>query len=129
MNRIVKANDHIANYKLWKDAWDDMGGAPPKPAGRGLRLLALLGVGVVMLPVIGGAPKAYWMIAPSVLGGAIVLFAIWRMLRRPKPARKVEAPDLVAICVTTAAFPVPTLTQAFHALPAHCQSILRRHAP
>ncbi len=127
MNISLKANQQVAAYKAWKRAWDSMApDAPPRQrrSQRGLAI-ALIGLLTAYLALTQDQPghglALGWMAAVAIVA-VIVMTArvLFRRIRRAAPRKAAT----VRICVTKPLLPVPSLRDAYVALPPYCQQLL-----
>lgn len=127
MNVTLTANAARMKFLAWKSAWDAMGDAPAS-AGHGLggKLFAVMVLGSMMAYMAAHSDVANYrlglvlMVAVGLIGGIILLFKRRREQQASSPAGP-AAP--VSICVNTPILPVPSLAQAFSALPEHCLAL------
>jgi len=126
LERVMRANASVMEYRAWKSAWDAMADQPPRPK-RGMAIAR------VVVAVLAGLFALTHIRDPQVLGGLVfiglglglwVVVSIGRRLgigfgRRARPSTS----DLVTIAVRGPVMPIPTLQQAFAMLPEHCQCL------
>lgn len=127
-----KANQWANSYRAWRRAWNGMAEAPARgPAGWGrtLPVFGLIGLVAYYLASHVDQPgyrfALGWMVA--VAGLAAVAGAgrtMWRRAGRGAGRRRNQP---VQICPRLS-LPVPSLDQAYGALPPHCQVLLGRPA-
>lgn len=139
---VGKASQHRMNHVRWRQAWNAMAdGGEPSPRGPLLAKLAVAiivpaGFVVVENGVIdpGGKPAAWALLAILV---AICWAMILRARRwlaggahepahgrsRSRRARNASRSDVVSICARSS-MRVPSLEEAYRALPAHCWRLL-----
>lgn len=132
LSRVVKASEWIAQYRGWKREWDGMA-EPVTRRRRDWRRKACAGL--------FGVSLAYCLADPgNPAAGAAVLFfglagALWmvvtllRKLGAAIPARTGEAEAGGSHTVAISARPVvavPSLTDAYGALPRHCWDVIGR---
>lgn len=128
MGLSSNASDKVEQYRRWKRAWEDMDGRPPKSSGRLRKSISFL-AGIVCVLVafnVVAKPQRPLVIygACAVIGSILVWRLMQRLLRRIR-TRRAETVDSVSVCIQKSVLPVPSLEQAFNALPAHCHSVLR----
>jgi hypothetical protein len=127
MNISITANATRMKFLAWKSAWDAMGDAPAS-AGHGLggKLFVIMVLGSMMTYMAAHSDVASYrlglalMVAVGLIGGTILLFKRRKGQQSSSPAGPM-AP--VSICVNTPILPVPSLAQAFAALPEHCLAL------
>lgn len=117
---VMKADERMKAYKAWKREWDAMNGQPTG-LPRGMTTGIWLGIaGIVGCFALAGQPPETQN-AVAVLGllaaiGALGVYWLKRRTPRSRPAKTFA----VAVCVTRPVFAVPTLQEAYRALPEHC---------
>jgi hypothetical protein len=129
--RVAHCTQQVSEYRAWKRAWDGM--AEP---GRTLvrirpRRLAELGIGLLLavyasLKLDSGELE----LSPAIAAIPLALFALWaaaRWLCRRVPRGRRS--DCVSVAVGASLMRVPTLAQAYRALPPHCQRVLSDRVP
>ena len=128
MNISLKANQQVAAYKSWKRAWDSMPPSAPPPRqrrprpGLALVLVALIaGYLALTLDQPGHALGLGWMIA---VGIVVSIALAVRALARRRKRSKAKAAATVSICVSKPFLPVPSLHDAYGALPPYCQRLM-----
>jgi hypothetical protein len=134
LNGVVGASGARAKYLNWQREWNAMNGAPPTSEQSGRRTLpkwvgwiALI-LTVLYLLANGSDPTcrlALGWITVCTVGCGI---AAWAMRGRAKHATGKVAPAAksqpVTICVTAPLLPVPTLKNAYSAMPPYCRKVL-----
>jgi hypothetical protein len=131
---VMKADQQVRAYKVWKREWDAMSGAPASRARTGPRpVLLILGI-LLALPLLslltyagqhGGSQAATGIfllfgVPVAVLAGLVQL---WRRVRRGR-AKRVAQVEPVTVSVTRPILPVPSLREATLGLPDHCRAIM-----
>lgn len=128
LERVMRANAAVMEYRAWKNAWDAMADQPPRPKRR-------MAIARTVIAVLAGLFALAHIRDPQVLGGLMFIgmgLAIWVAVsmgrragigfgRRTRPSTS----DLVTIAVRGPVMPIPTLQQAFGMLPEHCQCLRR----
>jgi len=125
VGHIIAANGEVTKYRAWKRAWDGMadgGGTArrqlvnPKRAAPLVVGATVLGYGVANL----GDPDVQTGMA--FIGGALAVWIMAKLLRVRLPFRRsvrnANGP-VVTVAVAAPIIPVPTMPQAFAALPQH----------
>ncbi len=136
---IGKAWQVMARHREWRRAWDSM--AEPSPRRSPMpRLVA----GLIALAVIGGmalsgsqteADIAAPLAGLAILAGmvAAIAVAIWALTKRLRSGRAPRAlrdrRDCVTVVVTRPIMPVPSLDDAYKALPEHCWQAINAGRP
>ena len=122
VSSVMKAEERVRAYRQWKREWDSLGNTTPRRRAHPLIGLAL---GLLLTAFIA-APAT---MRPAMLAGAfvaalvfLILFLCLRMVRAIRRRRSAKA-EIVAICVGAPVMRVPTLQQAFAALPDHCKRL------
>lgn len=118
---VMKADEHVKAYKAWQREWEGLDGASPRSSRKGAVAATVVVVAVPTIYALAQLPPQTQN-ATALLGvmGAAGFFLL-RALRRgvgPRP-RKRKA-ELVTIVVTAPLFPVPSMAEAYRALPDHC---------
>lgn len=136
---IARASQHRSAYLAYRREWDSLAPTvPPRRAGRGTVVLAVL---LAVLALGGGAYyfspatdqpghvmalvgiAGAGVVAAVISGIVAVMRAIIRALARRR-ARHAPRTAAVAVCIARPLLPVPSLTDAYRALPAYCWRIL-----
>jgi hypothetical protein len=125
---VMRADEQVQAYRTWKRAWDAMGD-DPLPSGRGGRVgrtlvgLTLIAAFVWYLASQTGRPGYDLALGWLVLGGVamlvVAILAKWRKVRRARPIKA----TVVTVVVKGPVLRVPTLAEAYRALPEHCMRI------
>lgn len=119
---VMKADASVQAYKRWKREWDGLDGTPPRRAMPNRHVVGVSIAVVVILMLMGlPAPVQHAAALIGTLGGFLILIVLG--LRRAATAfhrRSTAKPQIVTICVRQPVFAVPTLRDAYHALPDHC---------
>jgi hypothetical protein len=125
VGHIIAANGEVTKYRAWKRAWDGMadgGGTArrrlvnPKRAAQLIVGATVLGYGVANLR----DPEVQTGMA--FIGAALTVWVMARLLRLGSPFRRAgrsAGGPVVTVAVTAPMIPVPTMPQAFAALPEH----------
>jgi uncharacterized membrane protein YeaQ/YmgE (transglycosylase-associated protein family) len=127
---IMQAHEQRDVYGSWKRAWDGMAGHSPSPRRRIIGpltgIVALVVVALYMVATLDRMETqgALALMVVAAIGSTILIVArkIWR---RRKQVRAIRMP-IVGLCIRGPLLPVPTLQQAYRALPAHCWDVLGR---
>lgn len=119
---VMKADASVQAYKRWKREWDGLDGAPPRRIAPN-RHVAGVTIAIVAILMLIGLPASVQHAAAltGTLSGLIILSVLG--LRRAATVfhhRSNAKAQVVTICVRQPIFPVPTLRDAYHALPDHC---------
>lgn len=128
MALVAKASESRMAFVRWRRAWDSM--ADVEPASQG-PMRAKLAIGFIVpagfLALSSGALDGLTgpAVTLAVLGAALVagtmLVRRWRSSsRRARPASR---SDVVSVCARSV-IAVPSMTDAYSALPAHCWHVL-----
>ena len=126
----TNAGERVEAYRRWKRAWDDMDGSARRPPLHWFQRLLILIASIVTFFVVSVLVQQPRPVAIAMLGAITVCLALgyglWRLARRlfRRRAAQGSATDAVTLCVVAPALPVPSIEQAFKALPAHCYSVL-----
>lgn len=118
---VMKADERLRAYKLWKREWDSYDdSAPRRPLGR----LGVIGfvfvLGCVIAAQLPPRPQDGMLLATLIV--SLCVWGFWPGRGgKAKPPRRVKAkPELVTVCVTRPVFSVPSMQDAYRALPEHC---------
>ena len=128
---VVRANTARTDYLNWRKAWESMG-EPAEPAPRSghaparrrpwLGGLMLAGIGLFLL---ANASDPLYRIALAWLVAAVAIAGLAGLIWRPKAARRHRDKTVaVTVCVGVPLMPVPSLRQAYRAVPEHCLTVL-----
>jgi hypothetical protein len=128
MALVAKASERRMEFVRWRRAWGSM--ADGKPASQG-PMLAKLAIGVIVptgfIAHASGAldgltgPATTLAILAVVLAAGTMLVRRWHFAsRRARPASR---SDVVSVCAHSV-IAVPSMTDAYSALPAHCWHVL-----
>lgn len=127
LGKLVQANEQASRYRAWAKAWQamDPDASPPRPMTRAHLLGLLVGVGLPLLWVVkrdAFAPAAACV--GMLLGGILLVVALRAIIR--KAGRRTHRPAKVATVTVVArrVLPVPSLADAYRALPAHCRAVM-----
>ncbi len=128
---LAKAMEKVSAYRAWRKAWDAMGEPPVRRRWPWKPLCGVLFVTLVFghalaHPERPDATAAAGMVVVALGLGivAVLLRSLVRLFRRPR--RRVAKNDpMVTICARPI-FPVPSLRDAYIALPEHCWQVLGR---
>lgn len=125
MSTTARAGEQADAYRNWKRAWDAMGD-DPLPSGRGGRVgrtivgLTLIAAFVWYLASQSDRPGYDLALGWLVLGGVamlvVAILAKWRKARRARPIKT----TVVTVVVKGPVLRVPTLAEAYRALPDYC---------
>lgn len=125
---VMRADEQVQAYRTWKRAWDAMGDGPLLSqrggrVGRAVVGLALVAALIVYLSSHTDRPGYDLALGWLVLGGiamlVVAILAKWRKVRRARPIKT----TVVTVVVKGPALRVPTLAEAYRALPEHCMRI------
>lgn len=128
MALVAKASERRMEFVRWRRAWDSM--ADSEPASQ-RPMLAKLAIGVIVpagflahesgaLKGLTGPATTLTVLAAALVAGTM-LVRRWRSSsRRARPA---SASDVVSVCARSV-IAVPSITDAYSALPAHCWHVL-----
>ncbi|RJG55393.1 hypothetical protein D0Z70_08260 [Sphingobium terrigena] len=124
---VMRAHEQRDAYLTWKRAWNAMAGQTPQQRKIAKPITGIVGIIMVSLYLVATLDRTDTQTALglSVVGiiGACAIFAgrsLWRRLRRRRAAKAA----FVTVCIRSPLLPVPTLQQAYAALPAHCWVVL-----
>lgn len=126
MERVMRANEAVMKYRAWRAAWDSMGDdAPRRKRGLAIARIVVFVVGGLFAAAHLDDPQIQ--IAMALIGLAFTLLLGAAIFRRLGIGglwrRQASSNDAVAIVVCRPLMPVPSLEQAFRALPEHCQRL------
>lgn len=124
---VGKASERRMAFVRWRRAWDSMADRPPASSGA---TLAKLAVALIVLSGLAvhesgaldsqAGPVMAWGVMAAALVAGTMLVRRWRSRRR---ARAASVSDVVTVCADPV-IAVPTMTDAYSALPAHCWHVL-----
>lgn len=135
----AKASHARSQYRAWRRAWDNM--AEPRASRSQMPrvvsgLIALAVIGGFALSEIGiGADIGPPLAGLAILGGvgvaiAVAIWALTKRLRSRKARRAMrDRRDCVTVVVTRPLMPVPSLDEAYKALPQHCWRAINADRP
>ncbi len=124
MNSSVNASGERMKYLSWKQAWDALGEASHSArstiAGKFFASSVLVAMIVYMAShaEVAAYRTGLTLMAATAIGGGVILLT--KSLRQRQRQQQSAVPDTVAICIHSPMMPVPSLAQAFAALPDHC---------
>jgi O-antigen/teichoic acid export membrane protein len=124
----LNANEVMARYKAWQRAWNSM--APARPRSVAIPWRKLGAVVAIALPILylGAHPErpGYSMALGGLIIGllGLLLARLWQWVRHRK-GRARQGDELVRVTVRRPLLPVPSLAQAYAALPDYCQHVLQ----
>lgn len=129
---VGKASERRLEFVRWRRAWDSM--ADTEPAARG-PMLAKLAIALIVpagfLAVEGGALDGLAGPATGLGLTAAILFAGTMLVRRwrgnGQRARPASKGEVVSVCARPV-MAVPSMMDAYSALPAHCWHVLNASA-
>lgn len=133
MALVGKASERRMEFVRWRRAWDSMADdAGPVRQGP---LLAKLAIAIIVpvgfmaheagaLDGLAGPAMAFGFLAAMLFVGTMLVRWLWRRLRRARPASQ---GDLVSVCAKPV-MAVPSMTEAYNRLPAHCWHVLNSGA-
>lgn len=127
MALVGKASERRMEFVRWRQAWDSM--ADTEPAARG-PMLAKLAIALIVpagfmahasgaLDGLAGPLASLGLLGLAVLAGTMIV----RRWRSRRPARAASRSDVVSVCARPV-IAVPSMTDAYSALPAHCWHVL-----
>lgn len=130
--KVVEANTKVMLYGKWRRAWDGMG-EPSAPRRRiGWKKPARIGLVIAAsLYALANLGDPDIQIAVEFFLTALIVWGLARLLRLV-PGRGAKRADrrgqepVVTLAIRAPLMPVPTLHQAYAALPEHCQWLLRQ---
>lgn len=128
MALVGKASESRMAFVRWRRAWDSM--ADVEPASQG-PLRAKLAIGIVVpvgflafssggLDGLAGAAVTLGVLAAALVAGTML---VRRWLPSGHRARPASRSDVVSVCARSV-IAVPSMTDAYTALPAHCWHVL-----
>jgi hypothetical protein len=126
---VGKASEHRKAFLSWRRAWDGFADTPPAPPQPPLKgklaaaaTIAALGFGYEAGALDGaiGPLVTLGLLAAIIVGGAML---VRRWLPSSRGARAASRSDAVTVCARSV-MAVPTMTDAYGALPAHCWHVL-----
>lgn len=119
---VMKADASVQAYKRWKREWDGLDGSPPRRVVPNRHAIGVTIAIVAILLLMGlPAPVQHAAALIGTVAGVLILIALG--LRRVATGfhrRSTAKPQVVTIYVKQPIFSVPTLHDAFRALPDHC---------
>jgi hypothetical protein len=129
LNRVMKAQERERDYRAWKSAWDAMSGSTTASAHS--RKLAVR-TAIVMLAALFCATHlgdGQVQLGIAFVALALMLWATATLMRRfglgAWRSRRAQT-EAVTISLRGPLLPVPSLPQAYAALPDYCQQLIRR---
>lgn len=125
---VLRASEQAANYRAWAREWEAMEPGGPRRRNGPFRWLALIAIVLGTLVLVGsdGATQrqaAMWVGLP--LGGLATFVLIWTVLRWIIHHRRGRIGPPVVQIVARPVAAVPSLADAYRALPAHCHALLK----
>jgi hypothetical protein len=129
LNRVMKAQEQERDYRAWKRAWNAMDPAARASRRAGLLMARTIIVIAVALYGLAHLADAEIQVALAFIGAGLLLWfgvALARRLRRNGERRRTDETAPVRIGLRGPLLPVPSLPQAYAALPDHCQRLLRQ---
>lgn len=128
LGRVATANEQVTQYRAWKRAWDGMADTPP----RRIAWLALARSVVAVAAVLYGLANfndPQIRLGMAVIAAAFAIYGVTRLVQRIRglrpSRRRTKDGGVVSVAVRGPLLPVPTLQQAFNALPEHCLCLLQ----
>ena len=128
MALVGKASERRMEFVRWRQAWDSMADVEPAPRGPLLAKLAIAfivpaGVFAVESGALDGVagPLAGLGLLGLAILAATMIVRWWRNC--PRHARAASRSDAASVCARPV-IAVPTMTDAYSALPAHCWQVL-----
>ncbi len=132
MALAAKASEQRMEFVRWQRAWDSM--ADSEPASQG-PMRAKLAIGIIVpaafmahasgaLNGLTGPVITLAMLAAGLMGGTLLVRRRFSSSRRAHPASR---SDVVSVCARSV-IAVPSMTDAYSALPAHCWHVLNSGA-
>ncbi|MFA5989929.1 MAG: hypothetical protein WC803_10035 [Sphingomonas sp.] len=119
---VMKADERVKAYKAWQREWEGLDGASYRSSRKGAVAATVVVVAVPTIYALAQLPPQTQNVATLLLVLAVAGFFLLRALRRgvgPRPrTRKAE---IVTVVVTAPLFPVPSMADAYRALPDHCR--------
>jgi hypothetical protein len=126
--KVLRLADMREKYLAWKREWDAMdgGGSEPRSAQRKRPVLGYIALALVLLYCAGNLDDqlcrlalVWTVIVVSIFGGS-------RLVMRNRPAARSKSKAAVfEICIGGPLMGVPSIKDAYRALPRHCQTVLR----
>ncbi|EQB16945.1 hypothetical protein [Sphingobium lactosutens] len=131
---VMRAYERREEWLAWRKAWNAMSGQQPPRRRRFVKpLTGLMVVAAAALYLVATLDRtdSQTVLAISLLWmvGVVAFFAgrgLWRRLRR---TRRATAGELVKVCVRKPLLRVPSLQQAYAALPDHCRAVMGGRQP
>lgn len=122
LRAVALASAKRYKYRAWKRAWDSYADTPQRRAMPNKHIIGVT-LCIVVIGLLMGQP-AQVQHAVALLGitagVAILILLGLRRLAQASGRRRTSRTQTVTICVRRPVFPVPTLEDAFRALPDHC---------
>lgn len=119
---VMKADASVQAYTRWKREWDGLDSVAPRRTVPNRHVIGVaVTIGAILL--LTGLPTPVQHAAALIGTGAGLIALGASVLRRARAAlhRRSDAKaPVVTICVRQPVFAVPTLRDAYHALPDHC---------
>jgi hypothetical protein len=129
--RVAHCSQQVSEYRAWKRAWAGMTERGHRPAL--IRPRRLLELALALLLAVYGSLKldsGEVELSPTLAAIPLALLVLWagaHGLRRRLPRGRQR--DCVSVAVGASLMRVPTLAQAYRALPQHCQRVLGDRVP
>jgi len=128
MALVAKASERRMEFVRWRRAWDSMADGAPVSQGP---MLAKLAVGIIVpagllahesgaLNGLTGPAITLAVLAVTLVAGTML---VRRWLSSSRRARLASPSDVVSVCARSV-IAVPSMTDAYSALPAHCWHVL-----
>jgi hypothetical protein len=119
---VMKADASVKAYKRWKREWDGLSGTQQRRAAPNRHVIGVT-LTILAITLLMGQPVAVQH-AAALLGTAtgfiiLIILGLSRVVKAGRRRRNTK-PQIVTICVKRPVFGVPTLYDAYRALPDHC---------
>lgn len=128
---VMRAYEHREAWLVKRRAWNAMAGHAPPRRGRFVKpltgFMALVAVGLYAVATLDHTDTQTAIGLSAVGIVAAIAFFLLRGLYRRIEHRRAIRDDLVTVCVRKPRLRVPTVRQAYAALPDHCRLIMGGH--
>ena len=128
---VLKANEQVVAYRAWVREWEAMAGEPPRRRTRGHDLLVVAALGLALLAATQMDSATLHMAEKSIgllVGSLTIFIALWTALRWVSNRRRHRTRSFTVTVIAHPVMTIPSLDDAYRALPPHCHALLGRHA-
>lgn len=118
---VMKADARLKAYKAWQRAWEGLDGASPRSSRKGAVAATVVVVAVLTIYALAQLPPQTQN-ATALLGvmGAAGFFLLRALRRGVGPRPRTRKAEIVTVVVAAPLFAVPSIAEAYRALPDHC---------